>query len=105
MEKYRAIITRNTTRIEEIDKEIVPFKKIVQETNSTFRNVITKLDILETERILVKYSLRRLDLLYNQTKLPSRVSYITNKDNLIKRRSKIYRNIDKLIQQLRSYVF
>ncbi|MFX0188453.1 MAG: hypothetical protein ACFE8A_12045, partial [Candidatus Hodarchaeota archaeon] len=55
--KYRNILNKNTSKIQEIENEIVPFKKIVMEVNATFENLVKKIELLETERVSVKDSL------------------------------------------------
>jgi hypothetical protein len=101
---YKNILDKNTSKIDEIQKEINPFKKILLETNITFENVIKRLDLLEAERISVKDSLNLLESRYKRGRLPSRAAYQKLSDDFKKRRRKIERNIDKLIQQLRSYL-
>ncbi|MFW9942303.1 MAG: hypothetical protein ACFFFT_14795 [Candidatus Thorarchaeota archaeon] len=101
---YKNILDKNTSKIEEIQQEINPFKKILLETNVTFENVIKRLDLLEAERISVKDSLNLLESRYKRGRLPSRAAYLKLSDDFKKRRRKIERNIDKLIQQLRSYL-
>ena len=101
---YTNILKKNTAKIEEIEEEIIPFKKIVQETNDTFDGIVKKLELLEAERMSVKDSLNLLETRYKQGKLPSKTSYFKLTDDFLKRRRKIDRTIDKLIQQLRSYL-
>ncbi|MHA1342627.1 MAG: hypothetical protein ACTSQG_01460 [Promethearchaeota archaeon] len=102
--KYRNILNKNTAKIEEIEKEIIPFRKIVMEISETFENIIKRLEILEAERVSVKDSLNLLETRYKRGRLPSRAAYIKLADNFLRRRNKIDRSIDKLIQQLRSYL-
>ncbi len=101
---YKNILEKNTAKIEEIQKEIAPFKKVLMETNETFKSIIKKLDILEAERISVKDSLNLLETRYKRGRLPSRAAYLKLSDDFKKRGKKIDRNIDKFIQQLRSYL-
>jgi len=101
---YKNIMDKNTSKIDEIQQEINPFKKALLETNITFENVIKRLDLLEAERISVKDSLNLLESRYKRGRLPSRAAYLKLSDDFKKRRRKIERNIDKLIQQLRSYL-
>jgi hypothetical protein len=62
------------------------------------------LDVLEAERDSVKDSLVLLESRYKRGRLPSRAAYLKLSDDFKKRRKKIDRTIDKLIQQLRSYI-
>ncbi|MFX1391580.1 MAG: hypothetical protein ACFE9Z_16065 [Promethearchaeota archaeon] len=101
---YKNLLTKNTTKIEQIEKELLPFKKVISETNETFENIVKKLDVLEAERISVKDSLILLESRYKRGRLPSRAAYLKLSDDFKKRRRKIDRTIDKLIQQLRSYI-
>ena len=102
--KYQNILSKNTSKIEEIQQEIIPFKKILMETNETFKNIVKKLDVLEAERISVKDGLNLLKTRYKRGRLPSRAAYLKLSDDFKKRRKKIDRNINKFIQQLRSYL-
>ncbi|MFX1364345.1 MAG: hypothetical protein ACFFCE_00680 [Promethearchaeota archaeon] len=101
---YKKILDKNTSKIDEIQKEIIPFKKTLSEINITFENVINKLDVLEAERISVKDSLNLLESRYKRGRLPSRAAFLKLSDDFKKRSKRIERNIDKLIQQLRSYL-
>lgn len=102
--KYKNILTKNTAKIDEIQKEIIPFKEMLIETSDIFENIVKKLDILEAERISVRDSLTLLESRYKRGRLPSRAAYLKLSDDFKKRRKKIDRTIDKLIQQLRSYL-
>ncbi len=102
--KYKNILNKNNAKIDEIQKEINPFKKSLIESGEVFENIVKRLDILEAERISVKDSLALLESRYKRGRLPSRAAYLKLSDNFKKRRRKIDRTIDKLIQQLRSYL-
>jgi len=101
---YKNILTKNTSKIDEIQKEIIPFKKILLESSEIFENIVKRLDILEAEKMSVKDSLTLLESRYKRGRLPSRAAYLKLSDDFKKRRKKIDRTIDKLIQQLRSYL-
>jgi len=102
--KYKNILNKNTSKIQEIEKEIIPFKKEVMEINATFENLVKKIDLLEVERESVKDSLKLLEDRYKKGRLPSKSAYMNLSDNFFKRQKKIDRSIDKSIQQLRSYL-
>ena len=101
---YKNILEKNSSKIDEIQKEINPFKKILLDAGETFENIIKRLDVLEAERISVKDSLKLLETRYKRGRLPSRAAYQKLSDDFKKRRRKIDRTIDKLLQQLRSYL-
>jgi hypothetical protein len=101
---YKNLLTKNNSKIEEIQKEIVPFKKLLMETSDIFENIVKKLDVLEAERISVMDSLSLLESRYKKGRLPSRSAYLKLSDDFKKRQKKIDRTIDKLIQQFRSYL-
>jgi len=101
---YKNILAKNSAKVDQIKQEIVPFKKALTETNETFENIIKKLDILDAERISVNDSLNLLETRYKRGRLPSKAAYQKLSDDFMKRRKKIDRTIDKLIQQLRSYL-
>ncbi|MFX1260439.1 MAG: hypothetical protein ACFFAN_21530 [Promethearchaeota archaeon] len=102
--KYKNLLSKNTSKIQEIEKEIIPFKKEVLETNITFENIVKKLEILEAERESVKDSLNLLETRYKRGRLPSKSAYVKLSDNFLRRLKKIDRSIDKNLQQLRSYL-
>lgn len=101
---YKNILNKNTAKIDEIQKEIVPFKKTLVETSETFEKIVKRLDVLEAEQISIKDSLNLLESRYKRGRLPSRAAYLKLYDDFNKRRRKIDRTIDKFIQQLRSYL-
>jgi hypothetical protein len=102
--KYRNIIDKNNSRIENIKKELKPFKQELIETDETFKNIVKKLEVLEAERVSIDDGLKLLQTRYRRGKLPSKAAYEKLLNNFLKRRKKIDRTIDKLIQQLRSYL-
>jgi len=102
--KYKNIVNKNNAKIQEIEKEIIPFKKIVLETNLDFENIVKKIDLLEAERESVKDSLNLLETRYKRGRLPSKAAYMKLSDNFLRRQKKIDRTMDKTIQQLRGYL-
>ena len=101
---YKNILNKNTTKVDEIQQEITPFKKLLNESGEVFENIIRRLDVLEAERISIKDSLNLLESRYKRGRLPSRAAYMKLSDDFKKRRKKIDRTIDKFLQQLRSYL-
>jgi hypothetical protein len=101
---FKNILNKNTSKIENIQQEIIPFKKVLTQTGEIFESIINKLDILEAERISIKDSLNLLESRYKRGRLPSRAAFLKLSNDFKKRRKKIDRSIDKLIQQLRSYL-
>ncbi|MFX1238319.1 MAG: hypothetical protein ACFFAS_14285 [Promethearchaeota archaeon] len=102
--KYNSVVENSLKKIEEIEAEITPFKNTLKEIGPIFENIIRKIDILDAERVSINDSINLLDVRYKQGKLPSRAAYQKLADGFLKRRRKIDRNYDKLIQQLRSYI-
>jgi len=101
---YKGLLSKNTTKIDQIKEEILPFKKILMEKNDTFKNIIKRLDVLDAERISISDSLNLLETRYKRGKLPSKAAYQKLSEDFFNRRKKIDRTIDKYIQQLRSYL-
>lgn len=101
---YKNIVNKNTTKIEQIKQEIIPFSKRLEEASDIFGNIIKKLDVLDAERVSVDDSINLLDTRYKRGKLPSRAAYQKLSDDFLRRKKKIDRTIDKYIQQLRSYL-
>ena len=102
--QYKNIKSKNSSKIEQIKQEIIPFKQTLIETNETFDNIIKKLDVLDAERVSVNDSLNLLESRYKRGKLPSKAAYQKLSNDFMNRRKKIDRTIDKYIQQLRSYI-
>ncbi|MFX1325330.1 MAG: hypothetical protein ACFE8N_10250, partial [Promethearchaeota archaeon] len=73
---YKNILSKNTSKIDEIQKEIIPFKKVLLDTSETFSNIINKLDVLEAERMSIKDSLNLLETRYKRGRLPSKAAYL-----------------------------
>ncbi len=101
---YKNLLAKNSTKIDQIKNEIMPFKKVLIETSETFGNILKKLDVLDTERISVDDSLNLLETRYKRGRLPSKAAYQKLSDDFFNRRKKIDRTIDRYIQQLRSYL-
>ena len=101
---YKNLVSKNTSKIEQIKNEIQPFKKSLIESGEIFESIVKKLDVLDAERISVDDSINLLDNRYKRGKLPSRQAYQKLSDDFFKRRKKIDRTIDKYVQQLRSYL-
>jgi len=101
---YSNLLSKNTTKIEQIKQELLPFKKALMDTSETFENIIKKIDVLDAERESVNDSLTLLDNRYKKGKLPSKAAYQKLFEDFMKRRRRIDRTIDKNIQQLRSYL-
>ncbi len=102
--KFKNTIDRNESRIEELKKDTEPLKEVLSGINDTFANIVQRLELLDAERLSVNDSLRLLEVRYKKGKLPSKVAYQKLTDDFEKRRSKIDRSIDRIIQQLRSYL-
>ena len=102
--KYKNIVNKNTVKIEEVDKELIPFNKIVREIDANFENIVKKIELLEAERASVKDSLNLLEARYKRGRLPSKAAYLKLSDNFLRRQRKIDRSLDRVIQQLRSYL-
>ncbi|MFX1287615.1 MAG: hypothetical protein ACFFFY_03510 [Promethearchaeota archaeon] len=102
--QYTNIKSKNSSKIEQIKQEIIPFKQTLIKTNETFENIVKKLDLLDAERDSVNDSLNLLESRYKRGKLPSKAAYQKLSTDFMNRRKKIDRTIDKFIQQLRSYI-
>jgi len=101
---YKNLLSKNSAKIDQIKEEILPFKKILMETNDTFSNIVKRLDVLDVERISISDSLNLLETRYKRGKLPSKAAFQKLSDDFFNRQKKIDRTIDKYIQQLRSYL-
>jgi len=102
--QLKNIVSKNTSKIEQIKQEIIPFKQALKQASESFEEIIKKLDILDAERMSINDSLNLLESRYKRGKLPSKVAYQKLSNDFLNRRKKIDRTIDKYIQQLRSYL-
>lgn len=102
--KYKNILDKNAAKIEEIQKEITPFKEIILDVGETFNKILKNIDVLDAERTSINDSINLLEMRYKRGRLPSKAAYEKLTDNFLNRRNKIDRSIDKSIQQLRSYL-
>jgi DNA-binding transcriptional MerR regulator len=101
---YKNLLSKNTAKIDQIKDEILPFKKILMETNNTFSNIVKRLDVIDAERTSISDSLNLLEARYKRGKLPSKAAYQKLSGDFFNRQKKLDRTIDKYIQQLRSYI-
>ena len=101
---YKNLLSKNTAKIDQIKDEILPFKKILMETNNTFNNIVKRLDVIDAERTSISDSLNLLEARYKRGKLPSKAAYQKLSGDFFNRQKKLDRTIDKYIQQLRSYI-
>jgi hypothetical protein len=102
--QLKSIISKNSSKIEKIKQEIIPFKQSLNEASESFRDIIKKLDVLDAERMSINDSLNLLESRYKRGKLPSKAAFQKLSNDFLNRRKKIDRTIDKYIQQLRSYL-
>ncbi len=101
---YNNIIEKNTSRIDQITKESISFRKILSEVGAEFSSVVKNLEILEAERVSVKDSINVLETRYKRGRLPSKTAYEQLLEEFNRRIQKIDRSIDKLVQQMRTYL-
>ncbi|MGQ4874066.1 MAG: hypothetical protein ACP6IY_08350 [Promethearchaeia archaeon] len=102
--KLKSIINNNTQKIQEIEQELIPFIKALKDAGPTFANFMKRFETLEAERISVQDGLKILETRYKRGRLPSKDAYLNLSRDFLRRQQKIDRSIDKLIQQLRSYL-
>lgn len=93
-----------STKLKEIEEEIMPFKRDLLESSTAVMNVIQKLDYLEAEKISLKDSIQTLNNRYRKGKLPSKAAYDKLSRDFIKKLGDAQRKIDRNINELRAYL-
>lgn len=64
--KYKNILDKNAAKIEEIQKEITPFKEIILDVGETFNKILKNIDVLDAERTSINDSINLLEMRYKR---------------------------------------
>ncbi|GAB4316375.1 MAG: hypothetical protein Kow0069_18520 [Promethearchaeota archaeon] len=102
--EYARRVKEAQSKIKEIDRDLKPLRAKLMEADSRIVKVVERLDFLETERQSVKDSIRMLEQRYRRGGLQSRSSYDRLLEDLTSRVTKIQRNIDRSISELKGYL-
>ncbi|MHA1729466.1 MAG: hypothetical protein ACTSWY_12140 [Promethearchaeota archaeon] len=92
------------SKLKETQDEIKHFKRFLINTSSNFVRILQRLDLKEAELLSNKDSLVLYDQRYKRGKLPSRQAYNVLRSQMIKTSEKIQNNIDKIINELKTYL-
>ncbi|HMF30951.1 MAG TPA: hypothetical protein VKK79_06035, partial [Candidatus Lokiarchaeia archaeon] len=93
------------TKSKELDEDIKPLRKSLGESDERFRKIMEKLQFFEAERISVEDSLLALDARYRRGAIPSRSAFQKLYSDFTKRMQKMQRETDKLLSELKSYIY
>ncbi len=102
--KYINLIKKCEARIKTLDDDIVPLRKLLEESTNTFDNTFKKFDDLEAKRISLKDSINLLENRYKQGRMPSREAYEKLLRDLLKQRDKIKKAVDRLVNEMKAYL-
>ncbi|OLS13459.1 MAG: hypothetical protein RBG13Loki_2913 [Promethearchaeota archaeon CR_4] len=92
-------------RKKETEEDLKPLTKTIAEADERFRKIIEKLQFCEAERISVEDSLTALENRYRRGAIPSRTAFQKLYSDFTKRLEKIQNDVDKLLNELKSYIY
>lgn len=92
------------TKLKENQEEIRPFKRILIKSGDKITSAIRKLELKETELLANIDGILLHDQRYKTGKLPSKQAYNTLRAQMVKNNEKNQREIDKLINELKSFL-
>lgn len=92
------------TKLKENQEEIRPFKRILIKSGDKITSAIRKLELKETELLANIDGIVLHDQRYKTGKLPSKQAYNTLRTQMVKNNEKNQREIDKLINELKSFL-
>lgn len=102
--KYINIIKKHESIVRKLDEDLAPLKEIIEQSTGIFNKTFKNFDDLEAERLSIKDSLNLLENRYRQGKMPSREAYEKLQRNLLKKRDKIRKSVDRLINEMKAYL-
>ena len=92
------------TKMKTTQDDIKPYKKLILNTGGPIADIVKRLDLREAELISNQDSIKLYDDRYKKGKLPSKQAYNTLRTQMIDNGEKIQRQIDRLINQMKTYL-
>jgi len=92
-------------RKKETEEDLKPLAKVITEADERFRKILEKLQFFEAERVSIEDSLKALDARYRRGAIPSRAAFQKLFSDFTKRLEKIQNDVDKLLNELKSYIY
>ncbi len=92
------------SKMKTTQEDIKPYKKLILNTGGTIAEIVKRLDLREAELISNQDSIKLYDDRYKKGKLPSKQAYNTLRTQMVDNGEKIQRQIDRLINQMKTYL-
>ncbi len=89
----------------ELDGDLKPLSKEIAEADDRFKKSIEKLQFYEAERLSIEDSLKALEARYRRGAIPSRSAFLKLTSDFNKRMEKIQNDIDKILNEFKSYIY
>ncbi len=103
--EYNKRVSNIMEKKKEAEEDLKPLGKVISEADERFRKSIEKFQFYEAERLSVEDSLKALEARYRRGAIPSRSAYLKLTSDFIKRLEKIQNDIDKLLNEFKSYIY
>ncbi|MHA1111268.1 MAG: hypothetical protein ACTSRE_09200 [Promethearchaeota archaeon] len=84
--------------------DLKPYKKLILNTGGPIADIVKRLDLREAEIISNQDGIKLYDDRYKKGKLPSKQAYRTLRTQMVDNGEKIQRQIDRLINQMKTYL-
>jgi len=106
IKKNQYIKERKTleTKLKSIQEEIKEFKKIILEAGGKISKIIQNIDLKETELESNRDALKLHEEKYRKKGITSKSAYLTLKEQMLNQIDKNQKDIDKYINELKSYL-
>jgi hypothetical protein len=92
------------TKMKTTQEDLKPFKKFILNAGGPIAEIVKRLDLREAELISNQDSIKLYDDRYKKGKLPSKQAYNTLRTQMVDNGEKIQRQIDRLINQMKTYL-
>ncbi len=92
------------SKLKTSQEDIKPFKKLILNIGGPIADIVKRLDLREAELISNQDSIKLYDDRYKKGKLPSKQAYNTLRQQMVDNGEKIQRQIDRLINQMKTYL-
>jgi hypothetical protein len=103
--EYTKRVADIQVRKKETEEDLKPLAKVITEADERFRKILEKLQFSEAERVSIEDSLKALDARYRRGAIPSRAAFQKLFSDFTKRLEKIQNDVDKLLNELKSYIY
>jgi hypothetical protein len=92
------------SKLKTTQEDLKPLKKFILNLGGPIADIVKRLDLREAELISNQDSIKLYDDRYKKGKLPSKQAYRTLRSQMVDNGEKIQRQIDRLINQMKTYL-